>query len=104
MATLENMKTLMGAKGKGVAKKDRAGAKGRKYIPRGTIWRYLINQGVNEGELDSQPTRVLLAKMKKILQEKGLNHEEIWEKLKQMNISSPIPKRKLYPSLGDLKD
>lgn len=103
MATLENMGTLMGAEGKGVVK-DRAGAKGRKYIPRGTIWRYLINQGVNEEELDSQPTRVLLAKMKKILQEKGLGHDEIWEKLKQMNISSPIPKRKLYPPLGDLKD
>lgn len=106
MATLENMGTVMGAEGKGIAKKDGTGAKGRKYIPRGTIWRYLINQGVNEGELDSQPTGVLLAKMKKILQEKGMKQEEIWEKLKQMNPSAPppIPKRKLYPPLGDLKD
>lgn len=106
IATLENMGTLVGAEGKGVAKKLGVGAKGRKYIPRGTIWRYLINQGVNEGELDSQPTGVLLAKMKTILQEKGMKQEEIWEKLKQMNQSAPppIPKRKLYPPLGDLKD
>ncbi|XP_030334163.1 uncharacterized protein LOC115604845 [Strigops habroptila] len=106
MATLENMGTLMGAEGQGMAKKDRTGVKGRKYIPRGTIWRYLISQGVNEGELDSQPTGVLLAKMKKIFQEKGVKQEEIWEKLKQMNTSAPpsIPNRKLYPSLGDLKD
>ncbi|CAN0008131.1 unnamed protein product [Bubo scandiacus] len=99
MATLENMGTLMGAEGKGMAKKDGMGAKGRKYIPRGTIWRYLISQGVNEGELDSQPTGVLLAKMKKILQEKGVKQEEIWEKLRQMNPSAPPP----IP-LGDLKD
>lgn len=106
MATLENVGTLLGAEGKGVAKKDGTGAKGRKYIPRGTIWRYLINQGVNEGELDSQPTGVLLAKMKKILQEKGMKQEEIWEKLKQISLSAPppIPKRKLHPPLGDLKD
>lgn len=106
MATLENMGTLMGAEGKGMAKKDGVGAKGRKYIPRGTIWRYLISQGVNEDELDSQPTRVLIAKMKKILQEKGMKQEEIWEELKQMNSSAPpaISKGKLYPALGDLKD
>lgn len=106
MATLENMGTLMGAEGKGMAKKDRVGAEGRKYIPRGTIWKYLISQGVNEGELDSQPTGVLLAKMKEILQEKGIKQEEIWEKLKQMNPPAPppTPKRKLDPPLGDPKD
>ncbi|KAJ7397846.1 hypothetical protein BTVI_131400 [Pitangus sulphuratus] len=106
MATLENMGTLMGPKGKRMANKDRIGAKGRKYIPRRTIWRYLISQGVNEGELDSQPTGVLLAKMKKILQEKGMKQEEIWEKLRQMNLSAPppVPKKKLYPPSGDPKD
>ncbi|XP_066846633.1 uncharacterized protein [Anser cygnoides] len=106
MATLENLGTLVGAEGKEKAKKDVVGVKTRTYIPRGIIWRYLINQGVNEGELDSQPTGVLLAKMKKILQEKGMKQEEIWEKLKQTKPSPPpsIPKRKLYPSLRDLKD
>ncbi|XP_042648292.1 uncharacterized protein LOC116965900 [Tyto alba] len=99
MATLENMGTLIGAEGKGMAKRDGLGAKRRKYIPRGTIWRYLISQGVNEGELDSQPTGVLLAKMKKIIQEKGMKQEEMWEKLKQMNLSAPPP-----ISLGHLKD
>ncbi|XP_064362495.1 uncharacterized protein LOC135327489 [Dromaius novaehollandiae] len=106
MATLENVGTLMGAGGKGEAKKGATGVKARKYIPRGIIWRFLINQGVNEEELDSQPTGVLLAKMKKILQEKGMKQEEVWEKLEQMkpSVPPPIPKRKLYPSLRDLKD
>ncbi|XP_056196846.1 uncharacterized protein LOC130150195 [Falco biarmicus] len=108
MATLENMGTLMGAEGggKGMAEKHGMEAKGRKYIPRGTIWRYLISQGVSEGELDSQPTGVLIAKMKKILQEKGMKQEEIWEKLTRMNSSAPppIPKKKLHPPSGDLQD
>lgn len=106
MAALENMGTLLGPEGKGLVKEGGMGAKWRKYIPRGTLWRYLISQGVSEGELDSQPTRVLLAKMKTILREKGLKQEEIWEKLKQMSLSAPppIPKRKLYPPLEDLKD
>ncbi|KAM6291185.1 uncharacterized protein LJ264_004020 [Porphyrio hochstetteri] len=106
IATMENMGTLMEAQGKGMVKKEEMETKGRKYIPRGTIWRYLINQGVNVGELDSQPTGVLIAKMKKILQEKGMKQEEIWEKLKQMNLSDPPrnPKKKLFPPLGELKD
>lgn len=104
MATLENLGTLVGAQGKEKAKKETARV--RTYIPRGIIWRYLINQGVNEGELDSQPTGVLLAKMKKILQEKGMKQEEIWEKLKQMKPLPPLPtpKRKQYPLQKDLKD
>lgn len=106
MDTLENLGTLVGAEGKEKAKKNAVGVKTGTYIPRGIIWKYLINQGVNERELDSQPTGVLLAKMKKILQEKGMKQEEIWEKLKQTKLSPPppVPKRKLYPSLRDLKD